>query len=642
MRQETFFIGSMTCINCQYLIQETLVELSGVDSAKVDYLSGKAEVSFDETKIELSQIYTQIQDLGYSIIKKKSKSKSFFQFLGILLIIFLLSFVFKLFSTSQLATSFPIAQTGMSYGMVFIIGLLTSLHCIAMCGGINLSQTINVQMTQTLYSKLVPSFFYNTGRVISYTLIGALIGSLGSVLTVTDSFKNYILLFAGFFMLIMGINMLGMFPIFRYLTLRLPKQIANHKSQIANGELQVTSPPLPPPLRKLHGGGISSPKKSRSPFIVGILNGFMPCGPLQAMQLYALSTGSAIMGAISMLLFCLGTVPLMFILGAMGSILSSVKGKSYSKKIMNAGAILVAAMGVVMILNGFSFSGFHKKDGASSFNPVIVDGYQIVETTLYHNRYPNITVVKDVPVRWLYYAPEGSINGCNYRFSIREFDINHTFIEGVNIIKFLPTNTGRFTMSCWMSMIHGSINVIELGADPFQSDLHPQPAGVRIFLDQVGVAVVTTLASPEASSDTTESRTEFSTTESRTEFSTTVRGQNIQEVNINLNDDGFEPSIVVVLRNIPLRLILNIESFDPGNFRFIVPAFKTIFETSMGENIIELLPEKDFDFSTGDHIFYGYIKVVDDLEDIDIESIKDDVFEHETMIYPEEEFGVIN
>jgi len=52
----------------------------------------------------------------------------------------------------------------------------------------------------------------------------------------------------------------------------------------------------------------------------GLLNGFMPCGPLQAMQLYALGTGSFIAGATSMFMFSLGTVPLMFGLGAISSI----------------------------------------------------------------------------------------------------------------------------------------------------------------------------------------------------------------------------------------------------------------------------------------------------------------------------------
>jgi len=61
---------------------------------------------------------------------------------------------------------------------------------------------------------------------------------------------------------------------------------------------------------------------NKGPFTVGLLNGLMPCGPLQAMQIYALSTGNPLKGALSMLLFSLGTVPLMFGLGALGSLLS--------------------------------------------------------------------------------------------------------------------------------------------------------------------------------------------------------------------------------------------------------------------------------------------------------------------------------
>ncbi|MCL2064407.1 MAG: sulfite exporter TauE/SafE family protein [Candidatus Cloacimonetes bacterium] len=602
MFEEHFFIDGMTCINCQELIKETLLEISGIERVSVDYISGKAIVSFDENLLTFDEISKKIQNigLGYTVSKKKSPFRKILQFFIIFFLILSISYIFKILSTSTLATNIPIAEAGMSYGLVFIIGLLTSLHCIAMCGGINLSQTLNVptktikevgievlqKKTSTIYTKLFPSFLYNSGRLISYTTIGVLVGSLGSVLTVSDSFRNGILIFAGIFMLIMGINMLGLFPIFRYLTPRLPKFKGKNKGTMG-----------------------------KNPFMIGILNGFLPCGPLQAMQLYALSTGSAIMGGISMFLFCLGTVPLMFVLGAMGSILSSIKGKSFSQKIMQTGAILVASMGVVMILNGWNFAGFQRNSSGSSFIPNIVDGVQIVETTLLPNRYPTFYVVKDIPVRWIYLATENNINGCNYRFQVNEFGINHTLTPGENIIEFLPTRTGRFSISCWMSMIHGRINVIELGGDIGDLGLNLEPAGVQIYLDKIEKADIIAMT-----------------------LAPTRECLIFQEARLVLNDDGFEPAIIVVERDIPLRLILNIESLDPGNFRIIIPYYRTIFETEYGENIIEIIPEIDFDFSTGDHIFYGFVKVVEDLNDIDEEAIKDDVYEHETMIYPDEYF----
>ena len=77
-----------------------------------------------------------------------------------------------------------------------------------------------------------------------------------------------------------------------------------------------------PSNAKLFGNKIYSNNGKHGPFYIGLLNGLMPCGPLQAMQIYALGTGSFVMGAASMFFFSVGTVPLMFGFGVLSSILS--------------------------------------------------------------------------------------------------------------------------------------------------------------------------------------------------------------------------------------------------------------------------------------------------------------------------------
>lgn len=86
---------------------------------------------------------------------------------------------------------------------------------------------------------------------------------------------------------------------------------------------------------------------------MGMLNGLMPCGPLQAMQLYALSTGSFAQGALSMFVFSLGTVPLMFGLGALSSFLSA----RFTGVMLKASGAMVIFLGVVMLNNGLSLYG---------------------------------------------------------------------------------------------------------------------------------------------------------------------------------------------------------------------------------------------------------------------------------------------
>jgi hypothetical protein len=244
----------------------------------------------------------------------------------------------------------------------------------------------------------------------------------------------------------MGINMLGLFPALRRLSLRMPKVFA---------------------------GKIDRQKTGRGPLVVGFLNGFMPCGPLQAMQLYVLSTGSSIRGGISMFLFCIGTIPLMFALGAAGSLLSGTAGRAFSRRVMQAGAVLVAALGLVMFSNGWSLSGFPGPFGRTepvkpinaqavekAFVPVIQNGVQIVNSTLLPRRYPAITVQRGIPVRWIINAPPGSINGCNIQVVFPEYGKEFIFKEGDNVIEFTPEKAGKFQYYCWMGMINSSITVL--------------------------------------------------------------------------------------------------------------------------------------------------------------------------------------
>jgi sulfite exporter TauE/SafE len=505
-----------------------------------------------------------------------------------------------------LTSAFPLAETGMGYGMLFVIGLVTSVHCVAMCGGINLSQCIPPgtcgvpnaapEEGRNRAELLLPGALYNGGRVISYTTVGALVGALGSVITVSGRIQGIVQLAAGVFMVIMGINMLGFFPGLRRFSLHLPRVFT----------------------RKIE----EKKESSRNPLIVGLLNGLIPCGPLQAMQLYALSTGSPAGGAISMFLFSMGTVPLMFFVGALSSMLS----RKFTARVMKAGAILVTVLGLTMLSNGWSLGAFSIPLGSSlaslnpfgaagsgqagTFEPLISGGVQIVNSTLSGGRYPAITVQEGIPVKWTINAPRGSINGCNNRMIIREYGVEHRFTTGENIIEFTPTRRGKIPYNCWMGMIRSSITVVAAGesaAAEAEPDTAPKPAGVSIAADTVLAAALNP-------------------------------GGGFQRIKINLRDSGFDPAVIVVQRDIPVEWTINNDSLDKGNSVLVFPLYYARAGMEKGDNTITFLPSRDFEFYTVDSVYYGYVKVVEDLNDINIEAIKAEAAAYETLIYPDEYF----
>ncbi|MDO4311623.1 MAG: sulfite exporter TauE/SafE family protein [Eubacteriales bacterium] len=605
-RKIMLYIGGMTCINCQNKIEKTLNKTYGVCSARVSYRDGRAEIVYDEKKISVREIRETIESLDYEVLDRPQK-----QVPDIIRTIYLLAVILMLYvilqSQNLLNRLVPsqLADSKMGYGMLFIIGLITSVHCIAMCGGINLSQCIpQSEQGEEGGGKLSAfraAFLYNLGRVISYTAIGFVLGLLGMIIGgdaqigMGEILQGIVKIIAGVFMIIMGINLLGLFPGLRKFTIRMPRTLA----------VRV---------------GVERAKSNR-PFYVGILNGFMPCGPLQAMWIVALGTTNPLAGALSMFLFSLGTVPLML---GLGSIVSAL-GKKFTKKMMTAGAVLVVVLGLAMVSQGCSLSGLspvwgrQKKAEAGEAGDVSIqntDGIQEVHSTLEIGRYPNITVQKGIPVKWIIDAPEGSINGCNYRMRIPNLNLEHTFQAGENVIEFTPEEIGTIQYSCWMGMIHGSIYVTDDGTeaeDVTESNAVEQeaaeavPSGYSIPTENIAVA---SMGEDE-------------------------QGNPIQKVDVRLTDQGFEPAIVVVQKEINVIWNITVEREDAdGGIDFLAPMYSTKLTLESGENPLSLYPTEDFDVAVGDYKGFAYLKVVDDLNYIDETAIRAEVADYEPQIYP--------
>jgi sulfite exporter TauE/SafE/copper chaperone CopZ/plastocyanin domain-containing protein len=605
IRTKKLRIGGMTCANCQNKIQKKLRNTAGIEKAEVSYSAGTAVVTYDADIISLGDITAIIKKLDYKVLAEDERqAPGISRILGLLLIIAALYFMLEHFGILNLLAPSQLAETNMGYGMLFVIGLVTSIHCVAMCGGINLSQCIPQSENDGgggRFSALRPAFLYNLGRVISYTAVGFVVGALGSAITFSNAAQGVLKLIAGVFMIIMGVNMLGIFPWLRKLNPRMPKFLAR--------KIDVEK------------------SRSKSALIVGLLNGFMPCGPLQAMQIYALSTGSAFAGAFSMLLFSLGTVPLMFGLGA----ISSAIGKKFTRKVMTVGAVLVVVLGLSMLTQGWSLSGFTgtapvetPPDAADGPDIPTEDGVQLINSTLSSGRYPSITVQVGTPVKWVIDAPKGSINGCNNRAIIDEYDIEYTFKTGENVIEFTPTETGSFKYNCWMGMIRGTINVVEAGepggpggpGEAIETPpeiTEPVPANVAIPTDRVAVAEL-------VSED----------------------GFEYQTVTIELTDDGFSPAVVVMQAGLDTEWIIQNTSSPGANNTLLMPLYGAELDLQSGENPLPLYPTESFEFSNGDNKFYGYVKVVDDLGSIDIEAIQAEAAGFQTMIYPPDTFGAVS
>ncbi|HHW12957.1 MAG TPA: heavy metal transporter [Firmicutes bacterium] len=471
----------------------------------------------------------------------------------------------------------PEVNQSMGYGLLLLTGLVTSLHCIAMCGGLNLSQCVTARGEdgrQSQFERLRPSLLYNGGRVLSYTVLGGLVGALGSVISFSGPAKGMVAIIAGGFMVILGLNMLDLFPWLRKLSPRLPR---------------------------LFGKQIAGQPGKYGPLYVGLLNGLMPCGPLQAMQLYALGTGSFTAGALSMLVFSIGTVPLMFSFGAVSSMLS----RRFTRKMMQGSALLIVMLGLVMTTRGLALSGLGTGFPASASGNIarIQGNVQVVTTEMEPGRYVPIVVQKGIPVKWTIRVEPGDLNGCNNPITIPKYGIQKRLTVGDNLIEFTPEEEGTIIYTCWMGMIRSTIKVVpdlaavseeELnavtnGGDPGANWL---PGGNGIPTDKIGVGEIK---------------------------------DGVQYITLSVQADRLSPAVLVLERGVPTKWVINGETLSEENSGLILPEYRALLQLKEGKNEIQFTPVADFTLLFLDGTLQGYVKVVPSLERINLEAIKNEV-----------------
>ena len=455
MEQTSIYrVLGMTCAHCEARVSKAARSISGVKSAKASFAKKTLEVTYDSSKIEeaaLTEAVTRaVEAEGYRVAGLQKAAHPISKVIPVALLLIGLYLLLRYTVGFDFFGYIPKIDSTLSLSALFVTGLLTSVHCVAMCGGINLSQSVGANGSTTI--RLTNPLLYNLGRVISYTLIGAIVGGLGSVLYLSETVKGIVLILAAIGMLLMGLSMLGWLP--SWLVPRAPRFLAARLGKAGRG---------------------------KGPLVVGLLNGLMPCGPLQAMQLYALASGSVLTGALSMFLFSLGTVPLM--LGA-GAAFSFLKGK-YTYLIQRVSAVLVIFFAIVMTASSLALFGVRTSPTLSAapvataaaeeksnsllqqaldkgYLPAKLDGgVQKVQANLNPAVYPFIIVQKGVPVEFTITAEEQNITGCNQTVVLPSYDVKKALTTGDNVIKFTPEETGIISYTCWMGMLDGRILVMD-------------------------------------------------------------------------------------------------------------------------------------------------------------------------------------
>ncbi len=230
--------------------------------------------------------------------------------------------------------------TDVSYLSAFLVGLLGGVHCVGMCGGIVGALTLGLpESARGRAAALLPFLgAYNAGRIASYASAGALMGGIGWIAAHAMEVRQAQLalqLVAGLFMVGLGLYLGGWWR-------------GLGRIERAGGALWTRIEPL--------GRGLLPVRRPAQAFVLGLLWGWLPCGLVYSVLVWAISAGSPVRGALLLLSFGLGTLPNLLAMGAFAGALGGFVRQGWVRTLAG---VLVIAFGVWTAARPWLTGGLH-------------------------------------------------------------------------------------------------------------------------------------------------------------------------------------------------------------------------------------------------------------------------------------------
>jgi len=316
----TFHISGMHCGACTLLTESEAQELSYITRAKSNLINHTIEVegNFEGRAPEVvaAELTQKLTPHGYSVfVEKQADAKKWADFVWAIPIA--LAFGLGFILLQKLGIVNLVSGGSVTYGTAFVIGIIASLStCMAVVGGLVLSMSATFAKEG---DKIKPQILFHAGRLIAFFLLGGTIGAIGSAFALSTNATFALSLFIGIVMLILGINLLDVFPWAKKLQPSMPKFLGRHALKVSKLNHTLT------------------------PFLVGIATFFLPCGFTQSMQLYTLTTGNFVIGGLTMLVFALGTLP----------VLALISFSSFSIQKSSKAGVFFKTAGLIVIMFAF-------------------------------------------------------------------------------------------------------------------------------------------------------------------------------------------------------------------------------------------------------------------------------------------------
>ena len=447
----TIPVTGMTCGSCERRVSKSLMRLPGVQSVNVSAARGTATIHGNSLPTR-SRIDGAIRSAGYEPTAPAWLNPDRSVWRTVLVAAAAVAAVAWAANAIGLSTITSGLANPSSGGLLLVLtlGLTAGVStCMAMVGGLVLGFSASHAASLAASGRTRPSFMtrmrpqiaFNVGRIVGFGVLGAVLGALGSTLSLPTRMMAVLVLAVAVVMFLLGIRLTGISP-----------------------RMAAWSPKLPAGLSRVLGidsAADASYSHTRTAMI-GAATFFLPCGFTQAVQIYALSTASPLTAGLIMATFAVGTTPGLL---ALASVPEIATGKRQATVLRVVG-VVVLAFALLNVSAGMNLLGITGAASApvsqnASANVTVAGGIQTVHMTQTPRGYqPADTVIyAGIPTKWVIDAT--SPYDCSAYIRMPDLDVRVNLAQGLNTVDLPALEPGVVPFTCVMGMYSGNLIVVD-------------------------------------------------------------------------------------------------------------------------------------------------------------------------------------
>jgi len=451
-------VEGMTCRTCERRIERHVGRIPGVASATASASHARVEV-VSQGPIPDAALAEAIEAAGYRVGRTPwlaREPRTWLAAAGGLVLIIVIALAAEATGLLGLASGIGDIREG---GLLVagLLGLAAGVStCMALTGGLVLALSAAFTASRPpdpgagIAVRLRPTVVFLGGRIVGFAVLGAALGMVGSVVVLPPLVVATLMIAVAIIMTILGIRLTGLSP-----------------------RVAGWSPTLPGGLGRQLGLEESNVRRysDARAALLGAATFFLPCGFTQAVQVYALSTGSPLTAGAIMAVFALGTAPGLLALGGLPAIVPARR----QPVVLRVIGVVVIGFALVNAAAGLRLAGFSPGvgggDGTAAAPQVTVEGgVQVLRTFQVATGYlpADAALYAGMPTRWIVESLDAQ--SCAVFLQVPSLGIAVTLQAGENTIDLPPLDPGRIGYTCSMGMYGGQLTVVEapqgLGAAP--------------------------------------------------------------------------------------------------------------------------------------------------------------------------------